>query len=86
MIREKVNIIKMRIALIAVVAVVALASIFVFLNYRMFLPVETADCGSDPSCIQGLETNMGECVPSSTIITGRTNNSSLAITCWLKIF
>ena len=62
----------MRMALLLAAVVLAAAiPIFVFLNYRMFLPVETADCRQDPSCAQDLETKMSECVPSSTIMEGR---------------
>ena len=55
-------------------AAVAAAVIFswVYFNYSfLFMPVETKDCGRDLDCISGLEKKIEECVPSSTIITGR---------------
>jgi hypothetical protein len=61
----------MRMVLLLAAVVLAAISVFVFLNYSMFLAVETADCRQDPSCAQDLETKMAECVPSSTIIEGR---------------
>jgi len=51
--------------------VIAAIPVYVYLNYYMFVPIETFDCGQDPSCIQGLETKKSECIPSSTIMEGR---------------
>ena len=57
--------------LVLTAVVIAAIPVYVYLNYYMFVPIETFDCGQDPSCIQGLETKKSECIPSSTIMEGR---------------
>src|SRR4030042_5173459 len=57
--------------LVPVIATIAAFALYVYLNPFMFAPVETKDCGSDINCINDLETKKIQCIPSSTIITGR---------------
>jgi hypothetical protein len=45
---------------------------WIYINYSfLFMPVETQNCGSDIDCIKGMEAKKEQCMPSSTIITGR---------------
>jgi len=57
--------------LVPVIAALAAFAVYVYLNPFMFAPVETKDCGDDENCISDLENKVAECIPSSTIITGR---------------
>lgn len=58
--------------LLSVTAALAAFAIYVYLNPFLFMPVETQNCGrEDIGCIKEMETKRWECIPSSTIISGR---------------
>ncbi len=60
-----------RVVLLAVIAAIAAFAVYVYLNPYMFTPIETKDCGNDTICIKDLDNKRVECIPSSTIVTGR---------------
>jgi len=57
-------------ALLPAIAVLAALSVYVYFNF-LSMPVETQNCGSDIACIREMEAKKEECIPSSTIISGR---------------